>query len=73
MDTPTTFKEAYHILKENSEHLESTQTLDIDRLAITVEESIAAYKVCQARILAVEQALERAFDQIDNDDTEVTS
>ena len=29
----------------------------------TVEESIAAYKVCQARIEAVQQALDAAFDE----------
>lgn len=69
MTTPTTFKEAYQILKDNAERLENTQALDIDSLASTVEESIAAYKICQARILAVENALERAFGQID-DDTE---
>lgn len=61
MSTPTTFKDAYQILKHNADTLESTETLDIDTLVQTVEESIAAYKVCQARIHAVEQALQHAF------------
>ncbi|WP_323841374.1 MULTISPECIES: exodeoxyribonuclease VII small subunit [unclassified Moraxella] len=59
---PTTFKDAYHILKTNSENLEQTEELDIDNLVKTIEESITAYKVCQERILAVEKALAQAFD-----------
>ncbi|OOR88467.1 hypothetical protein B0181_08300 [Moraxella caviae] len=57
----TTFKDAYHILKSNAERLEQSDELDIDHLIDTVEESIAAYKVCQERIHAVEAALEKAF------------
>ncbi|WFF39460.1 exodeoxyribonuclease VII small subunit [Moraxella nasibovis] len=59
---PSTFKDAYHILKTNAEQLEKSDELDIDNLVTTVEESIAAYKICQERILAVEQALAKAFD-----------
>ncbi|EGK15281.1 hypothetical protein HMPREF9373_0222 [Psychrobacter sp. 1501(2011)] len=39
----------------------------------TVEQSIAAYKVCQARIEAVQQALDAAFDEeteTDSDDVD---
>lgn len=59
---PSTFKDAYHILKTNAEHLEKSDELDIDNLVTTVEQSIAAYKICQERILAVEKALAKAFD-----------
>lgn len=64
---PTTFKEAYNILKHNADLLEQSQTqsqtLDIDNLVSVVEQSIDAYKVCQERINAVEQALKHAFDE----------
>lgn len=59
---PTTFKEAYDILKHNADTLEQSQTLDIDNLVSMVEQSIGAYKVCQERINAVELALKNAFD-----------
>lgn len=63
MNTPTNFKDAYQILKSNAERLETSDTLDVDGLVATVEESIAAYKICQERIGAVEQALQKAFSQ----------
>ena len=44
---PKTFKAAYEP--------------DIDNLMTTVEESIAAYRVCETRINAVQQALDAAF------------
>lgn len=60
---PKTFKAAYQILKTNAEELQSSNEPDIDNLMDTVEQSIAAYKVCQARIEAVQQALDAAFDE----------
>lgn len=70
---PKTFKAAYQILKTNAEELQSTNEPDIDNLMNTVEQSIAAYKVCQARIEAVQQALDAAFDEdisTDEEDSE---
>ncbi len=61
--TPSTFKEAYDILKQNADMLEQSETLDIDNLVSVVERSIGAYKVCQERISAVEMALKNAFDE----------
>lgn len=61
--TPNTFQEAYDVLKRNADFLEQSQTLDIDNLVNVVEQSIAAYKVCQERIHAVEAALKTAFDE----------
>ncbi|OAU94434.1 exodeoxyribonuclease VII small subunit [Moraxella catarrhalis] len=61
--TPENFKDAYHILKTNTDKLEQSQTLDIDNLVTIVEESLAAYRICQSRIEAVEQALQSAFEQ----------
>ena len=60
---PKTFKSAYQILKNNAEELQNSNEPDIDNLMNTVEQSIAAYKVCQARIEAVQQALDAAFDE----------
>ncbi|OBX49111.1 exodeoxyribonuclease VII small subunit [Moraxella nonliquefaciens] len=67
--SPTTFKEAYDILKRNADALEQSQTPDIDNLLDVVEQSIGAYRVCQERISAVEQALKHAFDIHKKDDT----
>ena len=60
---PKNFKDAYQILKTNAEELQNSNEPDIDNLMNTVEQSIAAYKVCQARIEAVQQALDAAFDE----------
>lgn len=64
MTKPSNFQEAYNILKTNAHTIENTQMLDIDNLVATVEQSIEAYKVCLARIEAVEQALDKAFDGV---------
>ncbi|MFC0820855.1 exodeoxyribonuclease VII small subunit [Moraxella marmotae] len=65
------FKDAYEILKTNAEKLERSDALDIDNLVCIVEESLAAYRVCQSRIDAVESALKAAFAEADGLDTEV--
>ncbi|SUD90912.1 exodeoxyribonuclease VII small subunit [Psychrobacter phenylpyruvicus] len=71
---PKTFKAAYQILKTNAEELQNSNEPDIDNLMDTVEQSIAAYKVCQARIEAVQQALDAAFDEdADSEDEEVAA
>lgn len=64
MDTMTdrTYQDAYQTLKRNAEILQQGDPVDIDELMTLVEESISAYKVCQARIDAVEKALATAFD-----------
>lgn len=58
---PKTFKAAYDILKTNAAELQQQDEPDIDNLMTTVEESIAAYRVCEERINAVQQALDAAF------------
>lgn len=63
---PDSFKDAYQILKSNADKLEQSEALDIDNLVAIVEESLAAYRICQSRIDAVEQALKSAFAQVDN-------
>ena len=68
---PKTFKAAYQILKTNAEELQNSNEPDIDNLMDTVEQSIAAYKVCQARIEAVQQALDAAFDEETETDSDV--
>lgn len=64
MSTPSNFQEAYQILKTNAQTIENSDELDIDGLVETVQQSIDAYKICQARINAVEQALDKAFDDV---------
>lgn len=61
--TPKTFKAAYDILKTNAEQLQQQDEPDIDNLMTTVEESIAAYRICETRINAVQQALDAAFSE----------
>ena len=61
--TPKNFKDAYQILQSNADKLEHYDNLDIDNLVTLVEESLVAYRVCQSRIEAVEQALQSAFEQ----------
>lgn len=62
MTQPTDFKTAYDILKLNAQILQDSQEPNIDALMTIVEQSIAAYKVCQSRIDAVEASLNQAFD-----------
>ena len=59
--TPKTFRAAYDILKTNAAELQAQDEPDIDNLMTTVEESIAAYRVCETRINAIQQALDAAF------------
>ncbi|WP_370587749.1 exodeoxyribonuclease VII small subunit [Psychrobacter sp. JCM 18901] len=49
------------MLKTNAAELQQQDEPDIDNLMTTVEESIAAYRVCETRINAVQQALDAAF------------
>lgn len=61
------FADAYHTLKSNAELLENEQEIDIDNLMAVVESSIHAYKICQARIDAIEATLKNSFDALEND------
>lgn len=57
----STFKEAFTVLKANAQKLEDQTEPDIDHLMEIVDQSTAAYKVCKARIDAVEKALSATF------------
>lgn len=61
--TYTTFRDAYGALKNHAETLRSQQEPNIDDLLHIVEDSVAAFKVCQQRIDAVEKALEAALNE----------
>lgn len=56
-----TFKASYGVLQKHAQTLRQQTEPNIDDLLSIVEESVAAYKVCQARIDAVEAALEKAL------------
>jgi len=62
----TTFREAYGALKAHAETLRSQQEPNIDDLLRIVEDSVAAFKVCQQRIDAVEKALEAALNEMES-------
>lgn len=57
-----TFKEAYGVLQQHVQTLRDQTEPNIDDLLTIVTESVAAYKVCQRRIDAVEKALEKALE-----------
>lgn len=57
------FRTAFLTLRDNAQTLQNSQEPDIDALMELVTQSIAAYKVCQTRILAVQQALDEAFSE----------
>lgn len=57
----TSFKEAYDTLQQHAQTLRDQTEPNIDDLLTIVTESVAAYKVCQTRIDAVEKALEKAL------------
>lgn len=61
MSKNESFKESYSVLQRHAETLRNQSEPNIDDLLSIVEESVAAYKVCQARIDAVEKALEQAL------------
>lgn len=61
MSNNNTFKESYGVLQRHAQTLRKQTEPNIDDLLSIVEESVAAYKVCQARIDAVEKALEKAL------------
>jgi exodeoxyribonuclease VII small subunit len=62
-----TFKEAYGVLQQHAQTLRTQQEPNIDDLLSIVTESVDAYKVCKARIDAVEKALEKALGDTGSD------
>lgn len=56
-----TFRQGYEILKRNAELLERQEDPDIDHLMNIVEESMAAFKSCKARVDAIQQTLNETF------------
>ena len=68
--TQKTFKAAYGTLRPHAQALRDQQEPNIDDLLNIVTESVAAYKVCQTRIDAVEKALEKALSSARQDDSD---
>ncbi|MEJ7138681.1 exodeoxyribonuclease VII small subunit [Amphibiibacter pelophylacis] len=69
----TSFRDAYGVLKQHAETLRSQKEPNIDDLLTLVTESVAAYKICQERIDAVEKALQQALDSVDSPPQEASS
>ena len=67
MSNQQTFKEAYGVLQKHAQVLREQKEPNIDDLLKIVTESVAAYKVCQERIDAVEKALAEALAGTDTD------
>lgn len=65
----TTFREAYEVLQRHAATLRQQSEPNIDDLLDIVNESVAAYKVCKARIDAVEKALGEALESAGLDDS----
>ena len=53
------FKESYGVLQRHAQTLREQREPNIDARLQIVEESVSAFKICQARIDAVEKALEK--------------
>lgn len=64
-----TFREAYAVLNGHAETLREQTEPNIDELLAIVTESVAAYKICQARIDAVDKALKEALRDVDPGDS----
>jgi exodeoxyribonuclease VII small subunit len=65
------FKESYGVLQRHAQTLREQTEPNIDNLLQIVEESVAAYKNCQARIDAVEKALDKAPETLRQKDRRV--
>jgi len=61
------FKDNFNKLQEIAQKLSNTQDVDIDELVPMVDDATRAYKLCQSRIDAVEQALSQ---RLETDTTE---
>jgi exodeoxyribonuclease VII small subunit len=61
MTEHSNFKDAYGVLTRHAKTLREQHEPNIDDLLKVVTESVDAYKVCKARIDAVEKALEQAL------------
>ena len=62
-----TFREAYGVLQEHAQTLREQTEPNIDDLLAIVTESVTAYRVCKARIDAVEKALQAALTDVGGD------
>lgn len=69
MSDETTFKEAYGVLQRHAQTLREQREPNIDDLLQIVTESVAAYRVCQERIDAVEKALDATLSSLDGEQT----
>ncbi|MBN2606831.1 MAG: exodeoxyribonuclease VII small subunit [Thiotrichales bacterium] len=61
------YQKNYEKLQEIAQKLSQSDNIDIDELVPMVDEATRAYTLCQSRIEAVESALNKRLDKVDED------
>ncbi|BBN59624.1 exodeoxyribonuclease VII small subunit [Hydrogenovibrio marinus] len=65
--TENSYQKNYEKLQEIAQKLSQSDNIDIDELVPMVDEATRAYTLCQSRIEAVESALNKRLDKVDDD------
>ncbi|MPQ76004.1 exodeoxyribonuclease VII small subunit [Hydrogenovibrio sp. JE_KL2] len=66
-NTENSYQKNYEKLQEIAQKLSQSDNIDIDELVPMVDEATRAYTLCQSRIEAVESALNKRLDKVDED------
>ncbi|MDX1795308.1 MAG: exodeoxyribonuclease VII small subunit [Hydrogenovibrio sp.] len=68
--TAESYQQNYEKLQEIAQKLSQSDGIDIDELVPMVDEATRAYNLCQSRIEAVESALNKRLDKVENQSEE---
>lgn len=68
--TENSYQKNYEKLQEIAQKLSQSDNIDIDELVPMVDEATRAYTLCQSRIEAVESALNKRLDKVEEDGEE---
>ena len=66
-NTENSYQKNYEKLQEIAQKLSQSDNIDIDELVPMVDEATRAYTLCQSRIEAVESALNKRLDKVDEE------
>ncbi|WP_024851097.1 exodeoxyribonuclease VII small subunit [Hydrogenovibrio kuenenii] len=66
--TENSYQKNYEKLQEIAQKLSQSDNVDIDELVPMVDEATRAYTLCQSRIEAVETALNKRLDKVEDTD-----